>query len=123
MESGSDLDNDRGALVGRLFGEFGFIRSCEAIQFAQDAGVNFGDWDIDGDGLLADLDFLLIAAMAKFAFNFHVSAFGQLGGYVRHFVPQHDTVPFGPAVIAAVLLLPAALGSEREIRDGRALEV
>ena len=34
---------------------------------------------IDGDGLLVDLDFLLIAAMAKFAFDFHISAFGQLG--------------------------------------------
>ena len=97
------------------------VGSRRAIQLAQDAGVNFGDGDVDGDGFLAGLDFLLIAAMAKFAFDFDVSALGQLGGCFRQFAPQHDAVPFGAAVIAAGLVLPAALGSEREIRDGGAV--
>lgn len=36
--------------------------------------MNFGDRNVDGNGFLAGLDFLLVAAMAKFALDFHVKS-------------------------------------------------
>ncbi len=83
--------------------------------------MNFGDGDVYSHGFLAGLDFLLIAAMAKFAFDFDVSALGQFGGDFRQFAPQHDAVPFGAVVIAARFVLPAAFGRERDIRNGGAV--
>ena len=75
--------------------------------------MNFGDGYVDSHGFLASLHFFLIAAMAKFAFYFYVSALGQLGGRFSELAPEHHAVPFGAVVIAARLVFPAALGGER----------
>jgi hypothetical protein len=68
-----------------------------------------------------NLNFLLIAAMAKLALDLRVSSFAQLGRSVGQLVPEHEPVPLGTAVIAAVLFFPAAFGGKRDIRDGGAV--
>ncbi len=83
--------------------------------------MNFGDRNVNRDGFLAGRDFLLVAAMTKLAFDLDISAFGQFRGRVGQLAPEHNTVPLGTALIAAVLFLPAALGRKREVGDGDAV--
>ena len=72
--------------------------------------MNFGDGDVDSHGFLAGLHFFLIAAMAKFAFYFYVSALGQLGGRFSELAPEHHALPF---VERRALELPLASGREK----------
>ena len=85
--------------------------------------MNFGDGNVDGNGLLAGLHFLLVAAIPKIALDFNVSAFGEFGGRIGQLAPEHDTVPLGAALVRASFVLPAAFSRQREGSDGGAVGV
>ena len=66
----------RSALFGRFFGYVFVAGACGgavAIEFANRAGVDFRDRDVNTDSFLAGLNLLLVGAMAKLALDFNVS--------------------------------------------------
>ena len=59
-----NVEQNSGALFGRLLGDFGFVLVAGAIELAYGADVYFADRDINGDRFLPDSDFFRIGAMA-----------------------------------------------------------
>jgi hypothetical protein len=63
--------------------------------------VDLSHGRINGKGLLADVDLLLVRAMAELPLDFNVTAARKSRGKLSELAPNYDPVPVSPAVVRA----------------------